>query len=151
MTHRHRELWKCPRCGHRFVTRNLWHSCVRVRVADHFRAKAPALRSVFQTLRTVVRSCGPATCYAQKTRIVFQARVRFAGVVARRQWLEFGLWLRRAVTHPALVRVESFGRLGFGHYFRLRAPADIDDALKALIAEAYTAAHAGPATRRTGT
>jgi hypothetical protein len=28
----HPSLWKCPRCGHRFVTRNLWHSRVRVRL-----------------------------------------------------------------------------------------------------------------------
>ena len=20
-------LWRCPKCGHRFVTKNLWHSC----------------------------------------------------------------------------------------------------------------------------
>ena len=35
-------LWKCPRCGHRFVTKNLSHSCVRVRLADHFRGKPRA-------------------------------------------------------------------------------------------------------------
>jgi hypothetical protein len=37
-------LWKCPKCGHRFVTKNLWHSCVCVplrRRADH-----PRLRKI---------------------------------------------------------------------------------------------------------
>jgi hypothetical protein len=75
---RSRRLWKCPRCGHRFVTRNLWHSCVRVQLADHFRGKAPVVRQVFGAWKALVRACGPVTCYAQKTRIVFQARVRFA-------------------------------------------------------------------------
>lgn len=23
-------MWTCPRCGKHFVTRNMWHSCVRV-------------------------------------------------------------------------------------------------------------------------
>jgi hypothetical protein len=78
---------------------------------------------------------------------VLQARVRFAGVVVRRQWLELGLWLHRRVTHPALVRVESFGRLGYGHYFRLRAPADLDPALARFIREAYAAARRGPVPR----
>ncbi len=141
-------MWKCPRCGHRFVTRNLWHSCVRVRLGDHFTGKASPLRAVFRRLREVVRECGPATCYAQKTRIVLQARVRFAGVVVRRQWLELGLWLHRRATHPALVRVESFGLLGYGHYFKLRSAADLDAALAALVAEAYAAARAGPPARR---
>jgi hypothetical protein len=103
---------------------------------------------VFRRLRVVVRRCGPATCYAQRTRIVLQARVRFAGVVVRQRWLELGLWLHRRVTHPRLVRVESFGRLGYGHYFRLRAAPELDGALAALIAEAYAGARAGPRARR---
>jgi hypothetical protein len=77
------------------------------------------------------------------TRIVLQARVRFAGVMVRKRWLELGLWLHRRVTHPTLVRVESFGRLGYGHYFRLRTAADLDAALAGLIAEAYAAARQG--------
>jgi hypothetical protein len=31
-----RPLWKCPECGHSFVTRNLSHSCVRVPMSAHF-------------------------------------------------------------------------------------------------------------------
>ncbi len=41
----------------------------------------------------IARSCGPVTVYAQKTRIVIQARVRFAGAVVRQQWLDAALWL----------------------------------------------------------
>jgi hypothetical protein len=81
--------------------------------------------------------------YAQKTRIVIQARVRFAGVVVRRDWLDAGLWLRRRVEHPCLTRVESFGRLGYGHHFRLRQPADADEALAHLVEEAYFTAVKG--------
>jgi hypothetical protein len=117
---------------------------VRVRLGDHFAGKPSSLRRTFQALRATVRRCGPATCYAQKTRIVFQARVRFAGVVVRRNGLELGLWLRRRVTHPALRRVESFGRLGYGHYFRLQEPSDLDDALTSLVKEAYVVARVGP-------
>jgi hypothetical protein len=123
---------------------------VRVRLADHFTGKALALRPVFRRVRALVRACGPATCYAQRSRIVLQARVRFAGVVVRQRWLELGLWLHRRVTHPALVRVDSFGRLGYGHYFRLRTAAELDAALAALIAEAYAAARRGPRARRAG-
>ena len=32
-----RPLWRCGKCGHRFVTKNLWHSCGRYRLADHFK------------------------------------------------------------------------------------------------------------------
>jgi hypothetical protein len=29
-------LWTCPKCGHRFVTRNMWHSCSDYSLESHF-------------------------------------------------------------------------------------------------------------------
>jgi hypothetical protein len=89
------------------------------------------------------------TIYAQKSRIVFQARVRFAGAVVRAGYLDAGLWLRRRVHHPLLRRTESFGPLGYGLHFRLTRPADIDGALRGLMREAYRSARGGPRRTRT--
>jgi hypothetical protein len=77
------------------------------------------------------------TVYAQKTRIVLQRRVRFAGVVVRKDWLDAHMWLRRRVNHPRLFKTESFGQLGFGHHFRLSDPRDIDEDMIELLGEAY--------------
>jgi Domain of unknown function (DUF5655) len=132
-----RPLWRCPKCGHRFVTKNLWHSCVRVSVAEHFRGKPPDRKRTWDRLLATARKCGPVTAYAQKTRLVIMARVRFAGVVVRTSHLDAGLWLRRRVEHPRLLRVEDYGRLGYGHHFRLERPADIDARLQKLLEEAY--------------
>jgi hypothetical protein len=83
------------------------------------------------------RENGPVTVYAQKRRIVMQVRVRFAGAVVRKNWLDASMWLRRRITHPCLVRTESFGDLGYGHHFRLRVPEDVDASLVKLLGEAY--------------
>jgi hypothetical protein len=56
-----RKLWKCPRCGHRFVTRNLWHSCGRHRVDEHFEGKDPVVRRIYRAFVKRVRACGPVT------------------------------------------------------------------------------------------
>ena len=77
-------LWRCPKCGHRFVTRNIWHSCGHYRLADHFEGKA------------------------------------------------------------SLVRTESFGRLGYGHHFRLCNPNEIDRALVEFLGEAYSIGQQDP-------
>jgi len=130
-------LWRCPRCGHKFVTRNLWHSCGRYKLADHFAGKAPALRATFDRFVALARKSGAVTVYAQKTRIVIQARVRFASAVVRKNWLDASLWLKRRVEHSRLTRSEDFGRLGFGHHFRLATPEDVDSALAQLMREAY--------------
>jgi hypothetical protein len=130
-------LWKCPKCGHRFVTKNLWHSCVRVSLADHVRGKPAARKKTWDRWLAIARACGPVTAYAQKSRIVIMARVRFAGAVVRTSYLDAGLWLRRRAEHPRLRRVEDFGPLGCVHHFRLEHPDEIDAALEALMREAH--------------
>lgn len=136
-------LWRCPKCGHRFVTRNLWHSCGRFTLAQHFKGKPGLLRAAFRRWVAIARACGPVTVYAQKTRIVLQARVRFAGAVVRGTWLDAGLWLRRRITHPRVHHIEDFGRLGYGVHFRLQKPGDIDRRMIGFMREAYASARAG--------
>ena len=130
-------LWRCPECGHEFVTKNIWHSCSQHDLEEHLGGKPPELRAAFERFVETARACGPVTVYAQKTRIVIQARVRFAGVVVRGRWLDASMWLKRQVEHPLLTRVESFGRLGYGHHFRLRSAADVDETLALFMREAY--------------
>ena len=134
---RKRPLWKCPECGHRFVTKNLSHSCVRVPISAHFKGLPPERKKTFDRWLAVARACGEVTAYAQKTRIIIMARVRFAATMVRKGYLDTHLWMRRRVEHPLLRKTEDFGRLGFIHHFRLRSPTDIDSALVALMREAY--------------
>ena len=143
-----RLLWTCPKCRYQFVTRNLWHSCVRVPISAHFQGRAARLWPAFQALARAAESCGPVTIYAQKTRIVIQARVRFAGVVVRAGFIDAGLWLKQPATHARLIRTEAFGALGYGLHFRLEQPSDVDPALRRLIRRAYRQAVEGPAGRR---
>ncbi len=77
------------------------------------------------------------TVYAQKTHIVFMVRFRFGGVVTRKRWLHFSLWLTRRIDHPRLDRTDIFGPASFGHRFRLARPQEVDTRLHSLICEAY--------------
>ena len=87
-------LWTCPTCGHRFVTRNMWHSCSNYSLEGHFERKEPSVRQVFDKLLGLAEQCGPVTVIPQKTRIAIQARVRFAGGVARKNWFDPKTWTR---------------------------------------------------------
>jgi hypothetical protein len=106
-------------------------------VAAHFRGKPAQRKHTWDRWLAVARACGPVRAYAQKSRIVIQARVRFAGAVVRAGYLDAGLWLRRRVDHPRLRRVDDFGRLGYVHHFRLESPFEIDESLERLMQEAY--------------
>lgn len=130
-------LWTCPKCRHRFVTRNMWHSCGNYSLEGHFEGKETSVRQVFDKLLALVQQCGPVTVIPQKTRIAIQARVRFAGGVARKNWFDAGLWLTRRAGHSCLRRVDTFGPKSYGLHFRLTRPEDLDEGFAALVREAY--------------
>jgi hypothetical protein len=119
------------------VTPNLWHSCSRHSLDEHFKGKDPLMRQLFDRYLALVRKCGPVTVYAQKTRIIFQVRVRFAGAVIKKNWIEGGVWLKRRVEHPRFFRIESPTPRDHIHRFRLTKLKEIDDELAEFIREAY--------------
>lgn len=130
-------LWRCPKCGHRFVTRNLWHSCSHYTLDHHFKGRDPILRKIFNKWLAAVRKVGPVTVISQKTRIVFMVRVRFSGAIIHKSWVQGTMWLKRKARHPRLAKVDEFPRSDFVHYFRFDKPADIDRSLSPLLREAY--------------
>ncbi len=132
------ELWTCPECGHRFVTKNMWHSCSNYSLEYHFEKSEPHVRKIFDCYLEAIESCGPVEVIPQKTRIAIMAKVRFAGCVVRRKWLLANLWLTREVHHRTLQRTEKFGLRSYGLQFRLDSPDDIDDEFRSYIKEAYS-------------
>lgn len=137
MKRSHKPLWTCRECGHRFVTRNIWHSCSNYRLDHHFKGRDPVVRKVFDKYVSLAKKCGPVTVYAQKTRIVFMVRMRFAGGHTARQWLNATLLLERRARHPHLRKIEYFPPRYFVHHFRLTGLSDIDRPMAALMREAY--------------
>ena len=113
------------------------HSCGRYRLADHFKGKNPIVRQLFRDFRALVKTVGKFTVYAQRTRIVFQTRARFAGVQVKKNRLDIGLWLKRRREHPRLYRIEFYPPSDYVHRIRLADPAEIDGTLARFVREAY--------------
>ena len=132
-----RPLWTCPRCGHRFVLANLWHSCGVHALGSHFEGKEPHVAAIFEAIVSAAKECGELEVYAQKTRIVLQNRVRFASVITRKKHLLLGLWLTHRVEHALVARYEEIGNAGFYPYFEIREASEVDGELRELIREAY--------------
>jgi Domain of unknown function (DUF5655) len=133
-----RPLWTCPKCGNTFVSRNIYHACGQYHLADHFDGKPPIVRRTFDAWLEAARACGLVRVTTQKTRIVFQVRVRFAGAIIRSRTVDAHIWLTQKASHPALLRIETLTPNAHIHRFRLARPEDIDDALRALVREAYS-------------
>jgi hypothetical protein len=132
-----RPLWECPRCGHRFVTRNMNHSCKRHSLGDCFRGKPAEIRALFDRFREVIEACGPVTAVAYGDHVGFMVKVRFAGAWPRSRWLDVGFWLPRRIESPRFRKIETILINAHVHRLRVTKPEDLDVELAGWIREAY--------------
>jgi hypothetical protein len=130
-------LWRCPKCGARFVTRNLSHSCGRFDLTALFKGKDAAVRAAFERFRQIAEACGDVETIPQKTRIVFLARMRFAAAMPRSKWLEGHLNLARHVNDPRFFKIVRYGPATFTHSFRAPDADFFDATFAALVRESY--------------
>lgn len=144
-------LWTCPRCGHQFVTANIWHSCTTITLDEVFSRSPPAVRESFDRYVELIAQCGPVTVIAQKTRIAVMGRVRFAGAVVRRDKFIASFALTRRIDDSRL-RVEVYNDRWIAHRFDVRSPADLEiPELDSWLCEAYRdLGMQGAAMRRRG-
>jgi hypothetical protein len=129
-------MWQCPRCGHWFFQRNLWHSCADVPLDHHF-AGRPGLRRLFDAWLAFVRENGPLTVSSNRTRIALTAQVRFAGCVVRKDHLLCNFVLDRPVRDPRIVQIKEEVPGWWAHRFALRDPKQLDGVLRRLVRESY--------------
>jgi hypothetical protein len=132
-------LWKCPRCGHRFVTANIWHSCSNYSLDEVFGRSPPGVRAAFERFVELAERCGPVTVIAQKTRIVLQARVRFAGATVLRDRVRLNFALGRRCEAQWVTRIDSYGPRWNAHHFEVRSATELDALIElpALLCESY--------------
>src|SRR6516162_901713 len=135
---RKRSLWSCPRCRQKFVTRNTWHSCTSFTVDDFFGKKVPAHKKLYRAFVQLVRECGPAKVNVNKSRISFQARVRFAGIPrVTRDGLVGGFWLKHRIESPRFTRVEFLPPNNYIYQFPITSEKDLDAEVLAWLRKAY--------------
>jgi hypothetical protein len=132
-----RPLWRCPKCGERFITAKMWHSCGKHTLEELFARCEPHVLPLFRKFAKMVRACGPVRMIPQKTRVVFQVRVRFAGAYPRKSYFLCGIALPHRVDDPRFVRVENYAPHFQGHLFRVASEADLDDQVQRWLHESY--------------
>ncbi|HET8755266.1 MAG TPA: DUF5655 domain-containing protein [Solirubrobacteraceae bacterium] len=137
-------MWRCPTCGQTFTGRNMPHSCQTVPLDRHFEGRE-AMRPVFDALVAAARENGPVTINATKSRITLQAEMRFAAVETRRARLKAHVVLGRRIQSPRFTTVEHLPPAYYVHRFELERPEDVDDEVRAWLAEAYFRRSRAPA------
>jgi len=132
-----KELWQCPKCGEKFVTPNMWHSCGRFSLEALFTCSEPHVFQLYRQIEDLVRSCGKVTVIPQKSRIVFQVRVRFMGVVLRKSYLQCAFGFARRNENPRFYKIEQYAPRWFSHYCKIEHERYLDEEFMGWIREAY--------------
>jgi hypothetical protein len=132
-----RQMWACPRCGARLVTRNLWHSCGRFTLEALFSGSDALVLPLAKRFVRMLRSLGDVQIIPQKTRLVCVARVRFAGLTPRKDHFVASFALRRWLRTSRVIRTQDYGPRWRAHFVPIRSAADLDDELHAWLQESH--------------
>ncbi len=130
-------LWQCPKCGAKLVAKNMWHSCGQYSLEALFAHSEPHVRLIFDRLAEMVRACGPVTIIPQKTRVVFQVRVRFLGCVPRKSYLLCNFEFAKRKKHPRFRKIETYAPRWHGHELRVDSERELDAEVERWVREAY--------------
>jgi Domain of unknown function (DUF5655) len=118
-------LWTCPDCGRAFANANQTHACGRYGLDSHFAGKPALVREIYDAFLAMLEEIGPVTVLPEKTRIAFQARMSFAQLTVRRQWVLGHFVLARRAGGLLFTKVETISPRNHVHHFRLDAPGDV--------------------------
>ncbi len=130
------ESWRCPACGKIFPRAGQGHSCRVVPLDEHFRDR-PRARELFEAFRAAVEEeGGPVRLSVAKTRIGIIARITFAALMVRKDYLRGHILLRRRADSRRFHRVDE-GPPYWVHHFEIRHEADLDREFRAWLLESY--------------
>jgi Domain of unknown function (DUF5655) len=137
MSKRLAPLWRCPKCGERFVTRNLWHSCGKFSLTELLSRSEPEVTVLFKKFSKMVRACGRVKTIPQKTRVAFQVRMRFAACYPRKRYLRCTVVLERRLDSPRFARITEFSPQVVLHEFDVRSKDDLNEEVQSWLRESY--------------
>ncbi len=96
------------------------------------------MRRIFDKLAALARACGPVRIYPQKTRIVIQARIRFAGGRPQKSRFIAGFLLPRSTASPRFSDVlDGLSKHYSAYYLPLTRATDVDAQVARWMRRAY--------------
>ena len=131
-------LWTCPKCGAKFVSRNMWHSCGPWTVEKFLEGKGARAKQLFNSFVKLVQQCGPFQFAPSKTEIALMVRVRFAQVKrVSDKGMACSFWLKHRIQNPRFTRVEKIPPNNWIYTFHVTTPEQLDSEVLKWVCIAY--------------
>lgn len=105
----------------------------------------------WERLQTMVGTCGPYSIVANKTRLAFMVRVRFAGMSAvSDRGMSFSFWLKQRIESSRFRKVDHYGGDDWGYHLRVTSLDELDDEVQSWLCLAYEVGCQRASTEPTG-
>ncbi|MBI5516235.1 MAG: DUF1905 domain-containing protein [Deltaproteobacteria bacterium] len=134
--------WRCPACARWFLREDAPHPCDPVPLSVPFEKRGPEVFALFERVKALLETHGKVTVQVGRDSVALAGRRRLLDVLPRRAWLDLGFWLPRRLEHPRFRRVVTVGMSLHVHFVRVTHESDLDEELRAWLAEAW--AHGAP-------
>ena len=86
----------------------------------------------------MVGKCGPYSVVANKTRLAFMVRVRFAGISAvSERGMSLAFWLKQRIESPRFRKVDYYGRRDWVYFMRVSSIEELDDEVQGWLCRSY--------------
>ena len=133
-----RPLWTCPKCGAKFVTKNLWHSCGKATLDDWKARMGSRAREFYDRFERMIATCGEYHVAPAKTRIAFLGCVRFASITSlSEKGMTCGFAPPHPLSSPRFAKVEEVGRGWWAHRLRITDASQLDGEVQSWLRESY--------------
>ena len=110
---------------------------MRADLEAHFKGKNPAVVKIYERLMTELKKFGPVAVEPKKTSIHLVNRFAFAGVYARREYINLEIPLSFRLESKRVDKVEKASANRFHHRFKLSSVADLDGEMLGWLRQAY--------------
>ncbi len=132
------DLWACPECGAKFVTKDQWHSCGEATLGHWVDDLGPRGTALYNQFEQMIAACGEYHVAPAKTRIAFMGRVRFATITRiSERGMTWSFALPYAIESPRIDRVEEVVAGWYVHWVRVVDATQLDAEVQKWIDKSY--------------
>ena len=129
--------WTCDECGRLFARAHQAHECSpAMTLEEYFATGPPHEQPVFDAVYTYLASLGPIHVEPVAVGIFLKCEQSFVELRPKQRWVAMSFPSSRVIEHPRIARTMCSGGRTY-HVVNLRAPDDLDDTVRAWLAEAY--------------
>ncbi len=128
--------WICPKCGRKFHTERLYHSCEVVTMDDHLNKSKPEIKKLALTLIKKVLLWKNVQVTPLKSMILITAGNNFMSIKPRKTNLEIEFILSEEINEFPIYKTMKYGKK-FVHFVKMDSKENLNPQLMNWLKTAY--------------